>query len=112
MKVDDDTFVHLEPFCWTCNTQEDAVQEVYARLKAGVPIRDDKHKNHFKDLLSTRSAIPYPHGAHYVVTRDFVSYIVKNEDMLASSIVPRTSRKYRGCQNGVLGVRHLNNSLL
>eukprot|EP00944_MAST-04C_sp_MAST-4C-sp1_P010742 g10742.t1 len=95
MKVDDDTFVHLEPLLLDLQhpKRRRTKKFVQGQIWAGVPIRDDKHKNFVsKTYYPLDQLLPYPHGAHYVVTRDFVSYIVRNEDMLASSIVPPEHR--------------------
>ena len=95
MKVDDDTFVHLEPLLSDLQHPERrrTTKFMQGQIWEGVPIRDDKHNNFVsKTYYPLNQLLPYPHGAHYIVTRDFVSYIVKNEEMRADSIIPAEHR--------------------
>eukprot|EP00944_MAST-04C_sp_MAST-4C-sp1_P005687 g5687.t1 len=95
LKVDDDTFVNLPLLIKDLvNPLKSTRRTIIGEMWLTTPIRDENHKNFIDELYyPMEKLMPHPHGAHYIITSDFVEYIVSNENMLSKSIIPTD---YRG----------------
>ena len=95
LKVDDDTYINLKLLIKDLLHPLHPIKKTLkGQIWETVPMRDEMHKNYISELYyPLKQLIPYPHGAHYLITNDFVKYIVQNEEMLAPSIIPP---EYRG----------------
>jgi tetratricopeptide (TPR) repeat protein len=90
LKADDDTYINLNFLLKTLlHPLHPRRKTLLGQIWESVPMRDITHKNYVSELYyPLNQLIPYPHGAHYILTSDFVKYIVNNEEMLAPSIIP------------------------
>ena len=94
MKVDDDTYVDLPMLLHDLvNPRHPRRLHLQGQIWTGSPIRNRNHKNWVsKAYYPIDTYLPYPHGAHYIISSDFATFIHENERFLAPSIIPASHR--------------------